>query len=187
MEPPEFEQIGGPERRPIELVPHDPAWARQFAERRPALQAALAGIAVRIEHIGSTAVPGLAAKPILDIQVGVPDPEDDARLRPPLERLGYMLRVREPAHRMYRTPARDVHVHLWVAGSHHERGHLVFRDWLRRDEADRARYEAVKRDLAGREWDDMNDYAQAKNAVIAEITARADAWAAQAGWTFPEV
>ncbi|HST42178.1 MAG TPA: GrpB family protein, partial [Conexibacter sp.] len=76
----------------------------------------------------------------------------------------------------------DVHLHFWEAGSDHERRHLLFRDHLRADAADREAYAAVKRELAARAWDDMNDYAQAKGAVIAEITARAEAWAAASGW-----
>jgi GrpB-like predicted nucleotidyltransferase (UPF0157 family) len=184
--PEHFELIGGREAREIVLVPHDPAWAARFALLRSELLRALAGIAVRVEHIGSTAVPGLDAKPIIDIQVGVPDPDDEARLTPPMQALGYELRVREPGeHRMYRTPARDVHVHIWVAGSDHERRHLVFRDWLRRSPGDRELYAATKRALAKRAWSDSNDYADAKDEVIADITARAEAWARASGWAFP--
>ena len=185
MLPQDFELVGGPEAAPIVLVPPDPAWATRFAALRPGVVDALDGVAVRVEHIGSTAVPGLVAKPILDVQVGVPDPDDEAALTRRLAPLGMELRVREPRHRMYRTPARDLHLHLWVAGSDHERRHLVFRDWLRRDAADRARYAAAKTELARRPWADMNDYAQAKNDVVAAITARAEAWAAASGWAFP--
>lgn len=183
--PPELELIGGRERREIVLVPHDPAWAARFDGLRAGLAVALAGIAVRIEHVGSTSVPGLDAKRIVDLQVAVADPGDEAALTPAMASQGLELRVREPAHRMYRTPARDVHVHVWVAGSDDERRHLVFRDWLRRSPADRVRYAAVKHELAAREWDDMNDYAQAKGDVIAEITARAEAWARASGWELP--
>ena len=98
---------------------------------------------------------------------------------------GYVLRVIEPEHQMFRSPARDVHVHLWRAGSDDERRHLLFRDWLRVSEDDRARYQAVKRELASRTWTDSNDYAQAKNDVVAEITARAETWATQTGWSLP--
>jgi GrpB-like predicted nucleotidyltransferase (UPF0157 family) len=184
--PERFELIGGPETPNIVLVPHDPAWASRFARLREGLAHELAGIAVRIEHVGSTAVPGLDAKPIIDIQVAVPDPDDEPRLTPRLEALGYHLRVREPGeHRMYRNDARDVHVHIWVAGSEHERRHLVFRDWLRRSPEDRALYAATKHALAGRAWKTMNDYAFAKDDVIAEITARAEAWGRASGWVFP--
>jgi GrpB-like predicted nucleotidyltransferase (UPF0157 family) len=178
--------IGGPEPANIVLVPHDPAWASRYAHLWEGLVRELAGIAVRIEHVGSTAVPGLDAKPIIDIQVGVPDPDDEPRLTPRMEKLGYHLRVREPGeHRMYRNAARDVHVHMWFAGSHHERRHLVFRDWLRRSPEDRALYAATKHELAGRPWESMSDYAFAKDDVIGDITARAEAWARATGWALP--
>lgn len=185
MEPPRLELIGGREARTVVLVPSDPAWPARAETLRAELAVALAGVAVRVEHIGSTSVPGLDAKPILDLQVGVPDPGDEPAFGPSLGRLGYELRVREGGeHRMYRTPAHDVHVHLWIAGSDHERRHLVFRDWLRRSPGDRALYAETKHALAGA-WDDMNDYAHAKGEVIAQITERAEAWAAESGWRLP--
>ncbi len=168
------ELIGGRERRPVVIVDADPAWPVRFAAERSRIAAAVPQ-AARIEHVGSTSVPGLAAKPIVDIQVSVTDL--DAAV-PALEAAGYELRVREPGHRMLRTPAHDVHVHLW-ADPDDEARHLLFRDWLRVSAEDRERYAATKRQLATREWDDMNDYAQAKSPVIAEITARAEAWAAR--------
>lgn len=186
MQRPQFELIGGVERREIVLAPYDSTWARRAAALGADLAVALAGVAVRIEHVGSTSVPGLDAKPIVDLQVAVAASAaglDEAALTPPMSALGYELRVREPAHLMYRTPARDVHVHVWVAGSDDERRHLLFRDWLRRTPADRALYAATKHALAKRDWDDVNDYAAAKSAVIAEITARAEAWALASGWT----
>jgi GrpB-like predicted nucleotidyltransferase (UPF0157 family) len=184
--PERFELIGGRERVDIMLVPHDTAWAPRFARLRADLVRELAGIAVRVEHIGSTAVPDLVAKPIIDVQVGVPDPDDEARLTPRMQALGYHLRVRERGeHRMYRAPARDVHVHMWAADSDHERRHLVFRDWLRRSPDDRALYAATKQALAGRSWGAMIDYSDAKGEVIAEITARAEAWSRASNWAFP--
>jgi GrpB-like predicted nucleotidyltransferase (UPF0157 family) len=177
--------VGGPERRAIELRDYDPAWPERFAALRAPLLEALAGVAVRIEHVGSTAVPGLAAKPIVDIQVGAERPDDEALLVPLLAPLGYELRVREPQHLMFRPPARDVHLHVWKAGSPEERATLVFRDWLRHDSGDRERYAHVKRELATRDWADMDEYARAKTPVIAEILARAERWAAESGWELP--
>jgi GrpB-like predicted nucleotidyltransferase (UPF0157 family) len=178
--------IGGREPRPIAIVEHDPAWAHRFGALRAPLAAALGSVAVRIEHVGSTAVPGLAAKPIVDVQVAVADPDREELFVPALEWLGYVLRVREPGHRMLRTPALDVHVHVWRAGGEDERRHLLFRDWLRRSAADRERYARVKRRLAARDWEDMNAYADAKTPVIAEITVRAERWASASGWSPPE-
>ncbi|MDO8189435.1 GrpB family protein [Conexibacter sp. JD483] len=181
-----MELIGGREQREIVLVPHDPAWAGRALALRRRVAAALTGIAVRVEPIGSTAVPELAAKPIVDLQASVDGLPDEGPLTPRLARLGFELRVRERDHLMYRTPAHDVHLHVWVAGSDDERRHLLFRDWLRHSRADRARYGAVKAELAERAWGDMNDYAQAKGDVIVEITARAEAWARASGWQLPD-
>jgi GrpB-like predicted nucleotidyltransferase (UPF0157 family) len=171
--------IGGRERRAIVIVDYDPAWARRFDSERQRISAALGGTAPTIEHIGSTSVPGLAAKPIVDILVPVDDVEDEAAYRPALEDAGYVLRVREPGHRMFRTPELDVHVHLWPAGSEDVERHLLFRDWLRRDERDRRDYESLKRLLAQRDYGDTNEYADAKTELIVEIMERARAWAGE--------
>jgi GrpB-like predicted nucleotidyltransferase (UPF0157 family) len=172
----DFELIGGQERRTIAIVPYDPTWPEMFAAQAARIDSALGVQALRIDHIGSTSVPGLAAKPIVDIQLSVEDPETEAGYLPPLESSGYELRVREPGHRLVRTPARDVHVHICHAGGDWEQRHLLFRDWLRHNAEDRDLYAAVKRELARREWPDMNAYAAAKSTVISEITERAQAW-----------
>jgi len=165
--------IGGRERRAIVLADHDPAWADRYELERRRVVGALGERVLRIDHIGSTSVPGLAAKPIIDIDLTVADPADEDAYVPDLVRAGYVLRVREPGHRMLRTPQLDVHLHVCAPGSDWESRHLVFRDWLRAHPDDRQRYEDVKRDLARRQWDDMNDYADAKTEVIAEIMRRA--------------
>lgn len=165
--------IGGREEREIVLVDYDPAWPERFESERTRICAALGERVLRIDHIGSTSVPGLAAKPIIDIDLSVADPDDEAAYVPALERAGYVLRVREPRHRMLRTPERDVHVHVCAIGSEWEQRHLLFRDWLRANPEDARRYEEVKRSLAGRVWGDMNDYADAKSDVIAAIMTRA--------------
>jgi GrpB-like predicted nucleotidyltransferase (UPF0157 family) len=123
---------------------------------------------------------GLAAKPIIDILVVVPEPDREETYLPQLEHAGYVLRVREPDHRMFRTPEKDVHIHVWSDPADNERP-LVFRDWLRHSPEDRAAYQALKEDLAHQDWDDMNYYARAKSGLINEITARAEAWAATGG------
>lgn len=178
-----FELIGGAERRVIRLVPWEPAWQVAFELQRRRIAAALGARALRIDHIGSTAVPGLSAKPIVDVDVSVADPDDEDAYLPDLLAAGYVLRVREPGHRMVRTPERDVHVHVCAGGSNWERRHLLFRDRLRADADDRETYAAVEAELAAREWDDMNAYAAAKTEVIALITARAEDWAATIGWS----
>jgi N-methylhydantoinase B/oxoprolinase/acetone carboxylase alpha subunit/GrpB-like predicted nucleotidyltransferase (UPF0157 family) len=167
----------------VRIVDYDPAWPAHFEVERARVSSALGSLARRIEHVGSTSVPGLAAKPVVDVMVTVDDPDDDAAFVLALTRAGYVLRVIEPEHRMFRTPARDVHVHVWRAGTDDERRHLLFRDWLRQSAHDRARYEAVKRELAACMWEDSNDYAEAKGDVVTEIMERAEVWASQTGWS----
>ena len=163
--------IGGREEREIRIEPYSDEWPLRFRAERTRIETALGATARRIEHIGSTAVPGLAAKPVIDILVSVDNPDDEAALAP-LEGVGYRLRVREPGHRMFRTPERDVHVHVWPAGSDDEHRHLLFRDWLRSHPDDRLEYERTKRTLAGK-WRDTNYYARAKSPVVDRIMERA--------------
>lgn len=177
------ELIGGPERRTIAIVDHDSTWADAFEVHRRRIRRALGDLARRVDHVGSTAVPGLAAKPIVDIQVSVPDAENEASYVPALHDAGYVLRVREVGHRMFRTPRLDVHVHVCDSGGDWERRHLLLRDWLRRSPEDRERYARTKRRLASRDWPTVDHYTDAKTEVIADITARAEAWARRAGWT----
>ncbi len=178
--PEEVELIGGAEKREIRVVDYDPAWPLRFQAERDRIVRALGN--ARVEHVGSTAIPGLAAKPIVDIDLSVPDVEDERAYLDALLAAGYRLRVREPGHRMVRTPELDVHVHVCSAGSEWERRHVLFRDWLRHDAADREAYVRLKRELARRDWADMNEYADAKSALVTEIMARAEAWALASGW-----
>ena len=160
--------IGGMERREIVIAPYDAAWPRRFEAERARIAGALGERALRIEHIGSTSVPGLAAKPIVDVLVEVVSLDGVDR-----EPAGYVLRVREDGHRMFRTPELDVHVHVWPSGAPDIADQLAFRDRLRESDDDRAAYEALKRELATRAWPDVNHYADAKTGLIREILARA--------------
>ena len=175
--------LGGRERRPIELVPYNAAWPGRFAQERTRIGAALGAAAERIDHIGSTAVPGLVAKPIVDVQVSVADADEEGAYLGSLEQAAYVLRVREPGHRMFRTPMLDVHVHICAGGGEWERRHLLFRDWLRLERADAERYAEAKRALAAREWPDMNEYANAKTVIVNDILSRAEVWAEATSWT----
>ena len=168
----EVELIGGPEPGPVTLVEHDAAWAARYERERARILTALGARVLAIEHVGSTSVPGLAAKPVVDIDVAVADPEDEPAFVPDLEAVGYVLRVRERGHRMLRTPERDVHVHVWPPGDENMARDLRFRDRLRTSPEDRAAYEARKRELAGRDWAARQDYADAKGPLIDEIAAR---------------
>jgi GrpB-like predicted nucleotidyltransferase (UPF0157 family) len=170
--PLETGSIGGPERREIKIVNYDPDWPEKFETHARVIADALGDCALRIEHVGSTSVPGLAAKPIIDILVVVPDSADESAYLPALEAAGYVLRVREPdwnEHRMFRTLEKDVHIHIYSVGCTEIERVLVFRNCLRRNADDRRRYEQIKRELAAKEWPDMNTYAEAKTEVIESI------------------
>ena len=168
--------IGGREQVPIVIVDHDEQWSHRYAALRERIVTALGPAALRVEHIGSTSVPGLAAKPILDVLVTVRSVEDEAAFVPPMEQAGFVLRVREPEHRMFRTPARDAHIHLYEPDHPAVQAYLDLRDWLRLDSDDRELYARTKRELATRTWTDMNEYAGAKTDVITSILARAREW-----------
>jgi GrpB-like predicted nucleotidyltransferase (UPF0157 family) len=170
--------IGGVEKRHIRIVDYRSAWRGKFERHAKVIANAVSDAMLRIEHIGSTSVPGLAAKPIIDILVVVPDSADESTYLRQLEAAGYVLRVREPhwnEHRMFRTRRRDVHVHIYSAGCAEIPRILTFRDRLRTNAEERKRYEQVKRELATKSWPDMNAYALAKTEVIDSIIAAARA------------
>lgn len=166
--------IGGVEKREITMADYDPDWPKKFEKHAKAISDGLGETALRIEHIGSTAVPELGAKPIIDILVVVRNSADESTYLPQLEAAGYVLRVREPdwnEHRMFRTPERDVHIHIYSAGCPEIQRNLIFRDRLRRNAEDRKLYDRVKRELAKKDWPDMNAYANAKTEVIEKLIA----------------
>jgi GrpB-like predicted nucleotidyltransferase (UPF0157 family) len=177
-------QGGGP--HPVEIVAYDPAWPARFTELGQELRAGLGEVALRIDHIGSTAVPGLAAKPIIDIQVSVAGFEPLAAYRRPLERLGYVYRADnlERTKRYFREPPgrRRTHVHVRQAGSFSEQWALLFRDYLRAHHEVAAENEAVKRRLALRFRNDRHGYTNAKVPFLWEVIRRADDWAQARGW-----
>lgn len=168
--------IGGIENHPIVLVSYDANWPDRFEKHAQRIRAALGAAVIQVEHIGSTAVPGLAAKPIVDILLVVQDSSFEPDYLPALEQAGYQLRVREPdwhEHRMLRTPDRDTQIHIFSTGCPEISRHLIFRDRLRENAADRDEYEQTKRALAGQEWTDTNAYSRAKTDVIERIIAAA--------------
>ena len=160
------------EKRDLVLEDHQADWPEAFAGHERRIREAL-GATVQIEHIGSSSVPGLAAKPIIDILVVVEDVTSEKEYLGQLVAAGYELRVREPGHRLVRTPARDVHVHILEAGDPAADDYLLLRDHLRTHPDDRALYERTKRSLIAEDWADMNAYAEAKTEMIAAIKARA--------------
>ena len=160
----------------IELVDYDPAWPGLFEREAERIRAALGERAVLVEHTGSTSVPGLAAKPIIDMTLAVPDSGDEEAYAPALEARGYVLRIREPdwhEHRVFKGPDTNVNLHVFSDGCPEIDRMIRFRDWLRANDADRELYERTKRELAAAEWKYVQDYADAKTAVVEEIVARA--------------
>ncbi len=170
--------IGGREQRAVVVVDYRDEWPQMYRELAGKVRAAVGSTALAVEHIGSTSVPGLAAKPIIDMLLVVPDVAAEADYLPALESVGLVLRVREPNHRMVRTPARDVHLHIYQAGAPEIADYLDLRDWLRVSAEDRELYASVKKDLARQEWPDMNYYAEAKDEVVATVLAHAREWRA---------
>jgi GrpB-like predicted nucleotidyltransferase (UPF0157 family) len=162
----------------VVISDYDPRWRELFDAEAARLRAVLGGRALRIEHTGSTSVPGLAAKPVIDIILVVADSADERGYLPSLEAAGYCLQIREPEwyeHRMLKGPDADINLHVFSAGCVEIDRVLMFRDWLRESAADRELYERTKRGLAESEWSSVQDYADAKTAVIEEILERARA------------
>jgi GrpB-like predicted nucleotidyltransferase (UPF0157 family) len=161
---------------PITLVEYDPAWPAVYARESARIRSALGDRVLLLEHVGSTSVPLLAAKPRIDIVLAVADSSDEAAYVPVLETAGYALRIREPdwyEHRLFGSPDADVNLHVFSTGCEEIERLVLFRDHLRRDEADRVRYESTKRELAKRTWRHTQHYADAKTAVVEEILGRA--------------
>jgi GrpB-like predicted nucleotidyltransferase (UPF0157 family) len=169
--------VHGPQPAWVEVVDYDEGWPASYERHASGLRATLGGRLLLIEHIGSTSVPGLAAKAVIDIVIGVADPDDDATYIHDLEAAGYDLRVREAGHRCLRGggPGAAVNLHCYRPDDPEVRRYVVFRDHLRAHLSDRDLYAAAKRALAGREWPDMNYYADAKSPVIEEIMRRSSA------------
>jgi GrpB-like predicted nucleotidyltransferase (UPF0157 family) len=172
--------VGGPQplTAPIEIQNYDPVWPELYAREAARVRRALGDRVMRLEHAGSTSVPGLPAKPIIDMVLEVPDSADEPGYAPVLEAVGYVLRIREPdwfEHRVFKGPDTNVNLHTFSAGCPETDRMLLFRDWLRANAADRDYYAATKRELARRDWKYVQQYADAKSGVVAEIMARATA------------
>jgi GrpB-like predicted nucleotidyltransferase (UPF0157 family) len=160
----------------IRIVDYDPEWPHLYDREAHRIRTALGDRALRVEHAGSTAVPGLPAKPIIDILLAVTDSANEAEYVPLLEGAGYRLRIREPEwqeHRLFKGPETDVNLHVFSEGSPEIDRMLLFRDWLRSNASDRELYARSKRALALEDWKFTQNYADAKTAVIEEIMSRA--------------
>jgi GrpB-like predicted nucleotidyltransferase (UPF0157 family) len=160
----------------VTLVEHDPAWPGRYAALARGIRRALGDAVVLVEHVGSTSVPGLVSKPIIDIVLAVPDSANEGAYVAALEAEGYALRIREPdwyEHRMLEGDDTNVNLHVFSAGCPEIDRMLLFRDRLRAERAERDRYTAVKRRLAAQRWRHLQNYADAKTVVVQEILTRA--------------
>ena len=172
---------------PIEIHPYTQKWPQEFSEIGKKMRSALGSVALRIDHIGSTSIPGLAAKPIIDIQISVESLEPVEPFLTPLENLGYYWRKGkkyEKTKRYFRETQgmRRTHVHVRKLGSWHQQFPLLFRDYMRMHKPDCDKYEFVKKELAQRYRNEREKYTDSKSDIFWEIIARADRWAANTGW-----
>jgi GrpB-like predicted nucleotidyltransferase (UPF0157 family) len=168
----ELKQINGP----IEIAEYNPAWPNLFAHEATRIRAALGKEVLCLEHVGSTSIPGMAAKPKIDILLVIANAADEPSYVPSLEAAGFVLRNREPdwyEHRMFVRRDIVLNLHCFSEGCPEIERMLRFRDWLRTSEDDRLLYERTKRELAARTWKYGQNYADAKTAIVNEILARA--------------
>jgi len=183
--------VAGLERHPslddrfdpaVRIVEHDPTWAVQATQELRRIGEALGPVAVRLEHVGSTAVSGLAAKPIIDLQLSVTALEPRRRYVGPLEWLGYLFvpAPESPHHHFFANPPerpRSHHLHVCQAGREHELRHLAVRDFLRAHKAEAARYGALKRKVVRRHPEDRLAYIAGKRQYVDDLEARTLTWA----------
>lgn len=171
---------------PVEIVPYTDEWPRRFRLLASAMRGALGPVALRIDHIGSTSVPGLAAKPIVDMQISVADFEPLDAFRLPLESLGYVFRADNPelTKRYFREPPGDprTHIHVRQSGSWAEQFALLYRDYMRSNADEAERYADIKRMLAEKYRNDQPAYTDAKDPYLWELMRRADRWSQDVGW-----
>jgi GrpB-like predicted nucleotidyltransferase (UPF0157 family) len=171
----------------IIIAGYDPSWPREFAEIGAKLRGALGATALRIDHVGSTSVPGLDAKSIIDIQVSVLRLEPPDSYFVPLESLGYRFHASNPdlTKRFFREPpgTRRAHIHVRRSGSFDGALNLLFRDFLRSHPDASQEYAQAKYDLAARFQDDREGYVLAKGPAVWSILRRAHDWAQASGWS----
>jgi GrpB-like predicted nucleotidyltransferase (UPF0157 family) len=161
---------------PVLLSEYDPRWPVMFEREARRIREALGDRVRLLEHAGSTSVPGLAAKPIIDMVLAVADSTAEEDYVPPMEAAGYVLRIREPEwfeHRLFKGTGPASNIHVFTEGTPEIGRMLAFRDWLRTHDEDRLLYERTKRELAARDWKYIQHYADAKTEVVATIMERA--------------
>ena len=169
-------RVGDHPQREIVVVPYDEAWPDEFARLDSLVRGALGDLVVSLEHVGSTSVPGLAAKPVIDADLTVPNSGDEAAYVPALEAAGFHLRVREPdweEHRVLTIEAPQTNLHVFSPGAREPQRHALFRDWLRGHEDDRAVYGALKAELGRRGFTDSMDYNNHKSELVYDLYEKA--------------
>jgi GrpB-like predicted nucleotidyltransferase (UPF0157 family) len=160
----------------VQLAPYDPAWPAQYAAEAAKVRAALGERALVLEHVGSTSIPGMAAKPIIDIVLAVADSADEDAYVPDLTAQGYRLHIREPnwnQHRLMKGAGPIVNLHIFTVGCPELRRMTAFRDRCRSHPEELRLYIDTKRELASRTWRYVQHYANAKAEVVEAIIARA--------------
>ena len=165
-----------PRNSTIHLALYDPDWPSKYLQLARRIRDVLGEQVLLLEHVGSTSIPAIPAKPVIDIVLAVADPADETSYVPPLEEDGFALRIREPdwyEHRMLKAPDPRCNLHVFPHGCEEVDRMVVFRDWLRADETDRTLYENTQRELAARTWEYTQNYADAKSEVIQAILERA--------------
>ncbi len=166
-----------PHNAPIELADYDSTWINLFEREAKRIKSILGNKVLQLEHVGSTAVPNLCAKPIIDILLVVADSSDELSYVSTLEAVGYTLRIREPEwyeHRLFKGPDTDINLHVFSEGALEVDKMLRFRNWLRANRDDREKYAEAKRELAKNTWENVQDYADAKTEIVEEIMKRAN-------------
>ncbi len=164
-----------PHNAPITIVEYDPSWSDLFEREANRIRSVLCSKVLQIEHVGSTSVPGLCAKPIIDILLVVKNSADEPSYVSALEAVGYRLQIREPGwfkHRLFKGPDADINLHVFSEGASEIDRMLRFRDWLRFNESDRDKYAQVKRSLAKNKWRHVQHYADAETSIVREIMER---------------
>ena len=161
---------------PIRLVDYDPGWPDRFRREAERIRAVLGDRVLQLEHVGSTAVPGLPAKPVIDLALELENSADEPAYVSAMEAAGYVLRIREPEwneHRLFKGPDTNINLHVFSSGCPEIGRMVAFRDWLRINASDRNLYARTKLELAQKKWKYVQNYADAKTAVVEQIMARA--------------
>lgn len=163
----------------LEVVDYDPSWPAQYEELRARIDAAMGPAALSISHVGSTSVPGLAAKPVIDVDIIVADIRDESTYVPALENAGFQFLLREPdwyEHRLFVNYNPQANIHIWTPTSGQITRHRAFTAWLKAHPEDLEKYAQAKKescDLAKEHGEGVNQYADRKNEVLVEIMTRA--------------